>query len=77
MKTLSTERGSFYGPKPRGFRFSAGLNAVLVSNPYRESEGEAALTRGWTVKRPDTMGRICAILAAFQVVVFLIAVGVI
>lgn len=34
-------------------------NETMVSNPYRLDEADAP-TRGWTVKRLDTMGRVCA-----------------
>ena len=41
-------------------QFTSGINAVLVSNPYRASD-PGAPTRGWTAKRQDTAGRVCAL----------------
>jgi len=42
------------------YRFTAGVNAVLVSNPYRASDPTAS-TRGWSATRRDTAGRNCSV----------------
>jgi YD repeat-containing protein len=40
------------------YQFSAGINAVLESNPYRGSDEP---TNGWTATRRDTSGRMCSV----------------
>jgi len=42
------------------YQFSSGINAVIVSNPYRASD-PGAPTRGWTATRRDAAGRVCAV----------------
>jgi len=41
------------------YAYRLNRNETTVSNPYRLGEADAP-TRGWTVKRLDTMGRVCA-----------------
>jgi hypothetical protein len=41
------------------YDFSLNHNETWVSNPYRADETSAP-TRGWTVKRLDRVGRVCA-----------------
>ena len=41
------------------YDFSLNHNETWISNPYRADETSAP-TRGWTVKRLDRMGRVCA-----------------